>query len=126
MQMVRTTPGLKVIVNLREPVSMIQSWMNHGCDWLDPHGNEVSFWVGLQYHQLNNGVLGAIPPERLLLIPTAAMSLAPKLTMDRIMAFLGLDPWDDPSVLQRRRNVLGKSPACSWVGRCVDLCDVDH
>jgi len=125
MQMVKTTPGLKVIILLREPTAAIQSWMNHGCDWLDPHGNDVSFWVGLQYHQVRNGVLKVIPPERLLLIPTVAMTLAPQLTMQRVMAFLGLGPWNNTDVLQRKKNVL-KNPECSWFGRCVDLCDVRH
>lgn len=119
MKAVAKVPGVKVIVMLRDPITMIQTWINHGAHWANPHGDMMGYNVGFQGRVVNLIVSSAIPRERLLVVPTLALDHAPLLVYRRIMQFIGL-PETTRRPFRIRENRL--SAACVAIGRCFDFC----
>jgi len=122
MQAAARVPSLKVIILLRDPMAMIQSWINHGAEWINPFGDLMGYWVGLLHRHTFFNVLGAIPRRQLLVVPTVALSRAPKLAYHRIMRFLGLPEISKDPFQQRENQFASSSSACNLVGRCLDFC----
>jgi len=126
MQQLSRLRELKVIVLVRDPLAMIQSWINHDGDWLNHHGEELGYWVGLLYRHLQERVFSNVASERVLLVPTAALDLAPALAYKRVLDFLGLPP--APAAMRggaeplKERHNVWDSTNCRLFGRCLDLC----
>lgn len=123
MNNVAKMPNIKVIVLLREPISLLQSWIRHAVDWINPHGDAIPICALLQYRVISTFVLPLIPRDRLLLVPTEAMRRDPHFTSQRILDFLGVAPVEGhvPFAHKSWQN-RWDSEFCSVVGRCFTFC----
>mmetsp|Transcript_108911 Transcript_108911/g.318723 ORF Transcript_108911/g.318723 Transcript_108911/m.318723 type:complete len:548 (-) Transcript_108911:35-1678(-) len=117
LQAASRVKDLKVIVMLRDPISLIQTWINRGAEWINPLGDPMGYYVGLQYRATLQ-ILKVIPEERLLLVPTIALSRAPMLAYKRVMQFLGL-PEKTKRPFTIRENQFQRP--CLF-GGCFDFC----
>jgi len=118
---------LKVIILVREPLLMIESWIKHAANWQTHHGDELYYTVGLLHRHLMHLVFSRIPKDRVLVVPTAALDREPEYTHQRIMEFLGLraTPAQGRQALAKRGNEWERG-LCALLGRCFSLCDAQH
>lgn len=114
-------PWVKVIILIREPISMVESWIRHAVDWIDPHGDAIQILAALQFSMLQIIVFPHIPRERILFVPTEALRRDPFLASQRIHQFLGVDPVDNHVPFQSHKNPWDSS-FCSLIDRCFNIC----
>lgn len=119
---VSRVPGAKVIVMLRDPMYIIQTWINHAADWINPFGDLMGYYVGLQYRDIFFNIMHVIAPENMLVVPTIALARKPLLVYKRIMSFLGLPEKRRRPFRVKQNKLSDSSSACAAIGRCFDFC----
>jgi len=117
---------LKIIVMVREPFAMVESWIKHASNWITPHGDALDYHAALQHRTLTQLLLNRVPKNRILLVPTAALAREPMKTYQRVLRFIGLDGrttmGQQALAYAKRRNKW--VPVCTWFGGgCFRLCD---
>mmetsp|Transcript_82835 Transcript_82835/g.230443 ORF Transcript_82835/g.230443 Transcript_82835/m.230443 type:complete len:256 (+) Transcript_82835:3-770(+) len=111
---------------MRDPVSLVRSFLRHSEQFFTPHADTLHFMSFLNYRALIKIVLAWVPKDRVLVVPTAALSRDPAGTYRRILRFLNVSA---PARLARQalvhsRHVWNPSQSiCTMLGKCMDLCD---
>eukprot|EP00746_Dinoflagellata_sp_MGD_P045123 gnl/MRDRNA2_/MRDRNA2_210557_c0_seq1.p1 gnl/MRDRNA2_/MRDRNA2_210557_c0~~gnl/MRDRNA2_/MRDRNA2_210557_c0_seq1.p1 ORF type:complete len:334 (-),score=32.72 gnl/MRDRNA2_/MRDRNA2_210557_c0_seq1:35-985(-) len=91
MRRVAKIPGIKILILIREPVAMVESWLNHGCFWETPFGDRLDLKAALHsWNVFKHVVMEGFDLGRVLMIPTEALEKDPFFAYKQIFNFLGV------------------------------------